>query len=220
MGKRLGYLLIALLLGIEIPRFFGTYGGIDPALFGLPLTAIATGIVLPVGSMYVFHTWWTAAWNKRHRNVLLVWFGANLALSGFILIPWGMARLRDLPLSQVVAGWWAWTWVGAVMLSPFVLMGGITTALAFQRGMRTETREAKAEPVPAEPATIPLDPMSQDILREWQADPERTMAQVGLAVGASKSTVSRRFQALQAEGLVSRTDQGVVVKWRDNGRER
>lgn len=227
MGKKLGYFLIAVILGIEIPRFFGAYSGIDPDLLGLPLTALATGIVLPVGSMYIFHTWWEQAWNKSRKNVLLLWFAANLVLSGLILIPWGMAQLQTETLSVVVSGWWAWLWVGCVMVSPFVLMGGITTAMAFQKQekRKPEPKREVERPEPImEPVSIlepepDLDETAVGILETWAEQPEWSLHRVGEAVGTSKSTVHRYEKELAQMGLLSRTSQGVKVSWNGNGEE-
>ena len=134
MKKRIGYLLIGLILFIEIPRFFGAYDSIDPRLFGIPLTAIGTGIVLPIGAGYILHTWWKTAYNKKGRDSLLIWFAVLLLLEGIILIPWGMSRLQNEPINVVTGnGLLAWFWIGVVMLSPFVLTGGIVTAIALER---------------------------------------------------------------------------------------
>lgn len=200
MGKRLGYLLVAVILGIEVPRFFGAYGGIDPDVLGLPLTALATGVVLPVGSMYIFHTWWTS--KRKNRWALLIAFGVNLTLSGFILIPWGMARLTGEPLASVVVGWWAWAWVGAVMLSPFVLMAGITTAVAFQRETRTVTNPREAVKPVEEPE------------QAWTfADFERAAT-----VGELDPTGLTGRQVAEMAGVSAATGRRWKRTWGDNGR--
>ena len=130
--KTIGYILVGLVLLIEIPRFYGTYADLDPMLFNLPLTAIGTGIVLPVGAGYVFHAWWSTT--RKRRDWLLVAFVTLLVLEGVILVPWGMARLQNEPLAVVVgSGWLAWGWVSVVMLSPFVLVGAVVMAMAFQK---------------------------------------------------------------------------------------
>src|SRR5512136_1721603 len=112
-GHWIGYILVALVLLIEVPRFFGAYSGVDPSW----LTALGTGIVLPVGSGYIFHTWWKS--KRNARNWLFLPFGALLVLEPLILVPWGIGRLYGEPLSVVLADWtMGAAWITIVMLSP------------------------------------------------------------------------------------------------------
>jgi hypothetical protein len=200
MGKKLGYLLIAAVLLIEIPRFVDAYSGIDSTV----LTAVGTGVALSGGSMYVFHTWWTT--RRKRKDWLLVPFGINLALAGVILIPWGMSQLRDVPLAEVVVGWWAWGWVSVVMLSPFALMGGITTAMAFQKEKRDERQKAeRLEPVvEIEEPAFELDETSRTIMRAIEEHPGASYQTIADAVGMPKSTVYGRAKVLERDGVLVR----------------
>jgi len=199
-GKRFGYLLVGLVLLIEIPRFAATYSALDPMLFGLPLTAIGTGIVLPLGAGYVFHAWW--ATRKKHAGWLLAAFTALLMLEGAILIPWGMSRLQNESLTAVVgSGPLAWGWVSVVMLSPFVVVGAVVMAVAFQPAHKkySEHSEQYSEQKRIEPKQKEqtpewplIDSTARAILETWRADPGLSMERVGQAVGVAKSTVARR----------------------------
>jgi len=221
-SKRFGYLLIGLVLLIEIPRFYGTYAVLDPMLFGLPLTAIGTGIVLPLGAGYVFHSWW--ATRKKNAGWLLAAFIALLAMEGAILVPWGMSRLQGEPLTAVVgAGPMAWGWISVVMLSPFVVVGAVVMAVAFQPTHKKrperemEREEAEPEQQETEPEWPEIDGTAQAILETWRAEPGLSLEQVGKVAGVAKSTVARRRDALQEAGLLSWTKEGVKVRWNGDG---
>jgi hypothetical protein len=203
MGKKLGYLLIAAVLLIEVPRFIDAYRGIDSTV----LTAVGTGVALSGGSMYVFHTWWTT--RRKRKDWLLVPFGVNLALAGAILIPWGMAQLRDVAIADVVVGWWAWGWVSVVVLSPFALMGGITTAMAFQKEHReTKQRQTKNEQVEqiveTEEPTVELDETDSAIVQAIEEQPSASYQTIADTVGMPKSTVYGRAKTLEREGILIR----------------
>jgi len=221
-GKRFGYLLVGLVLMVEVPRFYGTYATLDPMLFGVPFTAIGTGIALPLGAGFVFHAWWTAS--KRGRkghNWLLAAFIVLLALEGTILIPWGMSRLQGDPLAAVVgSGLLAWGWIAVVMLSPFAVVGAVVMAVAFQPSHRkAEARpsEPKAERPELEAEQPEIDGTARAILETWRADPSLSLERVGRAAGIAKSTVARRRDALERKGLLARTDDGVEVRWNGGG---
>uniref|UniRef100_A0A6M3LJF7 Uncharacterized protein n=1 Tax=viral metagenome TaxID=1070528 RepID=A0A6M3LJF7_9ZZZZ len=202
MNHRLGYLLIGLILLIEVPRFFGAYDGIDPRLFSLPLTALGTGIVLPLGAGYVLHTWWTVPWNKKGRDMLAVWFAALLLMEGVILIPWGMSRLQNEALSVVVgSGLVAWLWVSVVMLSPFVCVGGLVTAISLKK-QPEQKRGALQKPAKQEDAmhaqlhVLPVSVTHSMTKRERvqqlaELHPDWTRARLAQEAGCSESTVSR-----------------------------
>ena len=196
-GKAVAYIVLGLVLLIEIPRFYGTYAQIDPDLLGLPLTAIGTGIALPLGAAYVFHTWWMTT--RQKRDWLVVAFAILLALEGVILIPWGMARLQDESLTAVVgSGLLAWGWIGVVMLSPFAVVGAVMMAMSFQKESRTkpvtvkvkhdDAAEAQGDATP-EPMTFTTKAEHVAWLHERQ--PELQPAELMRQVGCSASTVTR-----------------------------
>lgn len=191
----LAYLILGLVLLIEIPRFYGTYAEIDPLILGLPLTAVGTGIALPLGAGYVFHMWWTAQHNRKHRDWLLVAFGVLLLLEGVILVPWGMAQLQDATLAQVVgSGLWAVAWVTVVMLSPFVTVGAVVMALSFQKGSTrkaTQTAETETEASAVTTQALPFETKTEHVL--WLAghNPEWDNATLAQKAGCSASTVTR-----------------------------
>jgi len=226
-GKRFGYLLVGIVLLIEIPRFAATYSALDPMLFDLPLTAIGTGIVLPLGAGYVFHAWW--ATRKKHAGWLLAAFVALLTLEGAILIPWGMSRLQNESLTAVVgSGPLAWGWVSVVMLSPFVVVGAVVMAVAFQpahkkhseRHSEQHSEQKRIEPKQKEqtPEWPLIDSTARAILETWRADPGLSMERVGMAVGVAKSTVARRKDELERMGFLTWARDGVKIHW-NNGNE-
>ena len=189
-SKAIGYALIVLVLLIEIPRFYGTYADLDPLILGLPLTAIGTGIVLPVGAGYVFHAWWKTT--RKRRDWLLVAFVVLLVLEGIILVPWGMARLQGEPLADVVgSGPLAWGWVTVVMLSPFVMIGAVVMAVAFQTEKRVQGQRKTAER-----STQQVEPSSKtaQVVRLAELHPAWTRARLAQEVGCSPSTVTRALQ--------------------------
>jgi len=210
MGKLFGYVLVAAVLLIEVPRFMAAFAGLD----GTPLTAFGTAVALSGGSMYVFHTWWTSA--RKLRNWLLLPFGLNLVLAGAILVPWGVARLWDVPLAEVVTGGWAWAWVSVAVLSPFVLVGGITTALAFQKEQhRKPLTRPEREPEKAVPEPV-LSEQERAVVGAYR-DGAASYQQVADAVGIGKTTVGERVNGLIGKGVLERTPSGVAVR-SGNGR--
>ncbi|MGD8466467.1 MAG: hypothetical protein PVI09_21645 [Anaerolineae bacterium] len=72
MNKWFGGSLIPVILFIEIPRFTGAYDQIDPLLLKIPLRALASGVAIPAGMAYIFHTWWTTT--RSRRDYLLIPF--------------------------------------------------------------------------------------------------------------------------------------------------
>jgi hypothetical protein len=122
---------------VEIPRFTGAYGALDTSW----LPSLGTGIVLPIGAGFVFHSWWKTDEKKKGRNILLAWFGALMVLEPCILVPWGVAQLRNEPLASVVVpGFWEIAWVTIVMMSPFIMMAAVVNGLALQKGMVSKPR--------------------------------------------------------------------------------
>jgi len=207
MGKRIGYVLIAAVLLIEVPRFVDAYRGIDSTV----LTAVGTGVALSGGSMYVFHTWWTT--RRKRKDWLLVPFGVNLALAGAILVPWGMAQLRGVPVAEIAVGWWSWGWVSVVVLSPFVMMGGITTAMAFQKEKRESKRdeprgELDGTLVEVQSFPVELDGTDRAIMRAMEEQPGASYQAIADMVGMPKSTVYGRAKQLEQSGVVVRGDNG------------
>lgn len=210
MGKGFGWLLILAVMAIEIPRFVGAYNGIDRGA----VSAVATGIVLPAGSMYVFHAWLTST--RKHRHVLLAWFGLNMALAVFILVPWAVGQVQGQELTGVLGHWvLVWSWSFVVIASPFVLAGGITNAIAFQVEHRAPRKHLE---VPERKEESKLDGTDLALLREWGRDPGCTLIQAGEAAGISKSTASRRRDVLEQEGHL-RWDGKRVTILHGNGKE-
>lgn len=137
----MGYILIALVLLIEIPRFYGAYSAVDNSL----LPALGTGIVLPIGAGLVFHSWWKVDQKKTGRNMLLVWFFILMALEGLILVPWAVSQLREVPLASVLKSGVDWGWAIVVMMSPFIMVSAVVNGLALQRTTKT-TKHSEVEP--------------------------------------------------------------------------
>ena len=192
-SKAIGYGLIVLVLLIEIPRFYGTYADLDPLILGLPLTAIGTGIVLPVGAGYVFHAWWKTT--RKRRDWLLIAFVVLLVLEGIILVPWGMARLQAEPLAQVVgSGPLAWGWVTVVMLSPFVMIGAVVMAVAFQAEKRAQGQRKPTQDVEAAAHHLEAATKTAQVQRLAELHPTWTRAQLAQEAGCSPSTVTRALQ--------------------------
>ena len=196
-GKAVAYIVLGLVLLIEIPRFYGTYAQIDPDLLGLPLTAIGTGIALPLGAAYVFHTWWTT--KRMQRDWLVVAFAVLLVLEGVILIPWGMARLQGETLTTVVgSGLLAWGWVSVVMLSPFAAVGAVMMAMSFQKESRRTpmTVTVQADDAEQEQGDATVEPVTfttkaEHVLWLHERKPELQPAELAAEVGCSASTVAR-----------------------------
>jgi len=196
VGKWVGYALIAAVLLIEVPRFLAAFRALDRGWFGV-LTAFGTAVALSGGSMYVFHTWWKSS--RKMRNWLLVPFGANLALAVVILLPWAMSSLRGVGVLEVMAEPMEWAWALVAVASPFILMGGVTTALAFQK----EHRE-KADPKPAKTDLeneARLDESEEAIIRAWTEHPDPSFQSVADALGMAKSTLYGKVQALERQGV-------------------
>ena len=205
MGKRFGYLLTAAVLLVEIPRFMGAFSGLDDLVFGWPLTAFGTAFALSTGSMYVFHTWWKT--KKQRRDWLLVPLGINMVLAGIILIPYGMGRLRGVPVAEVVSGGWAWAWISVVYLSPFVLMGGVTTAVAFQKDVKQDKKKEQkldtGEQIVNEPEqVIELSQKDAKIVQAYSAHPNATFQLVADITDIPKSTVYNRVKVLERQGII------------------
>jgi len=200
MGKKTGYWLIAALLLVEVPRFFSALAHVDQGILGI-LTAVGTAVGLSFGSMYVFHTWWNTS--KQRKDWLLVPFGANLALAVMILWPWAMGSLRGTGPAEVMAEPMEWAWTLAVVASPFVLMGGVTTALAFQKEHRKSTgsKTSEKEEIPKVPEVPVLVGPEADIIQAWREHPDPSFQSVADALGMAKSTLYGRVQQLERQGI-------------------
>jgi hypothetical protein len=127
---------------VEIPRFTGAYGALDTSW----LPSLGTGIVLPCGVGYVFHSWWKTDEKKKGRNALLGWLITLGILEPSILVPWGISRLRGVALASVVTpGFWEIAWVTIIMISPFIATAAIINGLALQKGSKPKVETTKTE---------------------------------------------------------------------------
>lgn len=184
-SRLVGYSLMALVLLIEVPRFFGAYAGLDTS----SLTALGTGIVLPAGAGYMLHTWWKTT--RTGKNWLALPFVLLLTLEPVILVPWGMSRLWGEPLASVLGrGLPAWGWVTVIMVSPFIMTAGIVMALALQKEHRptnTATNnksERKSETANASPVggIVKCDSPGCSWQRAWPSDyPSEKSAKAALS---------------------------------------
>ena len=142
---------------IEIPRFSGAYNAID--IHWLP--AVGTGIVLPIGAGYVFYTYLKTKEEKKGRNRLLAWFYMLMALEAAILIPWGVSRLRNVPLASVVTPGIDWLWTAVVMISPFLMASAVVNGIALQ--VVKQKAETKDQQLPiSKEAPIQSKPLTRD----------------------------------------------------------
>lgn len=200
MGKKLGYALIVAVLLIEVPRFLAAFRALDRGWFGV-VTAFGTAVALSGGSMYVFHTWWTSS--RTRKNWLLVPFGVNLCLAVMILLPWAMSSLREVGVLDVMAEPVEWAWALVAVASPFVLMGGVTTALAFQKEPRQKSASSK-ESEQVEPTMLSdseMDEMNRAIVRAWTEHPDPSFQSVADALGMPKSTLYGKVKQLERQGV-------------------
>lgn len=183
-GKLVGYVLVGLVLLIEVPRFFGAYNGVDISW----LTALGTGIVLPAGSGYIFHTWWKS--KRNNKAWLFVPFGALLILEPLILVPWGIGRLYGESLAATLHNrGWGIAWITLVMLSPFAMVAGVVMALAFQK----ETKQhATTTDVPRQEIATPQPATKLEHVKALASfHPEWDRLRLATEAGCSASTVSR-----------------------------
>lgn len=57
-----------------------------------------------------------------------------MVLEPIILVPWGVAQLRGVPLASVVTpGLWEVAWITVVMMSPFFMTAAVVNGLALQK---------------------------------------------------------------------------------------
>lgn len=156
--RTIGYVLAASALLVSIPRFIAVFARID----GLPFTAYGMGILLAVGAAYILDAWADASQRGLTRPTwpLLAAFTVNLVLEPLIVVPFVLARLWQVDMAAVMAGWYAVIWAIIVASAPVVLVGGIVLAVSYRvkpKGSKkagtTSEPLAKASETPAESAT-------------------------------------------------------------------
>lgn len=234
-AKRVIEYLIMLVLLIEVPRFFGAYDAIDPKLLGVPFTAYATGVLLPVGTAIVFNTWWKATRSRRvvvrrkgtrrrkvksWHNLLLVPFGANVILGPFILTPWGLAQLRQQSLDAVLGIGFDVAWVIAVMSSPYILVTGLAMSLAFQKEEKKQSDKNTSSTEEKEPERRKLEPRLQamyDRMALEYAGRQFTRIEMQSFLGVGESTASKLLQDFKREGVVVSAGNGKNTTYSLNG---
>jgi DNA-binding NtrC family response regulator len=91
-------------------------------------------------------------------------------------------------------------WALVAVASPFVLMGGVTTALAFQKEPRQKSASSK-ESEQVEPTALSDSEMNRAIVRAWTEHPDPSFQSVADALGMPKSTLYGKVRQLERQGV-------------------
>lgn len=168
----MGKILILIVLAVTVPRWSGAFLPIDKfTLFGFPITAIGTGMVMGFGTFYVVETLQMV--NRRYRDSLTKWeihdknmaaqgkvnrkpkpeppqsrvwlalfFGLLLFLTAVSQTPYVISEFTKIPVPELMTVQWLSAYSLALVVSPEIIVAA--TALAVhERGALRDDKKAK-----------------------------------------------------------------------------
>lgn len=121
----------------------------------MAISGLGMGILEVLGLAYVFDGWRRAlpksgqGWSARFK-VLTGFVIALFAVSVFILVPFTYSRLHGISIEDALGDAASWVWSAAVIVAPFLMIGGITLA---QPGFVSHMPEQNPQSAPRNPQT-------------------------------------------------------------------
>jgi hypothetical protein len=155
----MGRLIILAVLIVTIPRWSGAFMPIDKfVLFGLPVTAIGTGIIMGLGTYYVVETLQMvnrqyrekfAKWETHDKNMqaqgkvnrkpkphpprsriwLALFFGLLLFLTAVSQTPYVISEFTGTPVQELMTVRWLAAYSLALVLSPEIIVAASALAV-------------------------------------------------------------------------------------------
>jgi len=157
MNKTLwGWIIILSALLVEVPRFMVINWRIEgltdePAGWVGFLVGAGMGLVVPLGTAYVFDAWRNTRKDARAWKILLGAFISFLVAEALMLTPYVESGISGVQIIDVLAVPWLRTlWSLVTALAPLSIVAGVAYAMPSGKNAPQSKRRAVAEPAHSE----------------------------------------------------------------------
>jgi len=146
-----GWIIILSALLVEVPRFMVINWRIEgltnePASWIGAAVGSGMGLVVPLGTAYVFDAWRSTRKDARAWKILLVAFVSFLISEALMLTPYVESGIRGLQIVDVLAVPWMRTlWSLVTALAPLSIVAGVAYAMPSGKTASHSKRSATAQ---------------------------------------------------------------------------